>query len=443
MKKLIFILALVVSFVSCIDENTYKYNPDFDLEYATNFVKKYGYVDSSKDWDMTKENMKLIGTRATSSNETKVVAGLSFAVKNTISFSGIKSELGANKALYDNIRELLPDGKKSEGSSAVLVAPSNSFTIYPVMAQGAYTYDLYIKVGDDNEVLVFSKNWTKYDKPYVNGMAISGTNSKNLVYADMRGVYVNAPIGTPIQIYIKNIKDNGKVVTNKPIGTVSGNAIVVNAKVRPEGLGEDVMPKDAVIKYIGIEDSEDFGDRDFNDLVLAVIGNPYTPEDIQITEEYYTYTTTCSKRYMIEDLGTKDDFDFNDIVVDVIDSTTNSYKIIKVNGIITSNELISKESKQRAIIRHLGGILNFKLKIGDTVLPNMKCAIDVDPNEEFTIEGWDSNTNNVIVTVSGFENDGVKTIKFPKIGDIPLIIAVDTNVKWMEERVAIPNEWCM
>ena len=51
------------------------------------------------------------------------------------------------------------------------------------------------------------------------------------------------------------------------------------------------------------------------------------------------------KRYLIEDLGSKDDFDFNDIVVDVKQDI---------------------QGNQKAIIRAMGGTLDFTLKIGNT-----------------------------------------------------------------------------
>jgi hypothetical protein len=37
------------------------------------------------------------------------------------------------------------------------------------------------------------------------------------------------------------------------------------------------------------------------------------------------------------------------------------------------------------------------------------------------------------------ENAGVQLIQFPKKGDIPMIIAVDKEVKWMKERQSVPG----
>jgi hypothetical protein len=32
-------------------------------------------------------------------------------------------------------------------------------------------------------------------------------------------------------------------------------------------------------------------------------------------------------------------------------------------------------------------------------------------------------------------------IKFPKVGEAPMMIAVDPTQKWMGERVSVPSEW--
>lgn len=65
----------------------------------------------------------------------------------------------------------------------------------------------------------------------------------------------------------------------------------------------------------------------------------------------------------------------------------------------------------------------------------------VNPNKEFEIEGWIPEQNNISVTVKGTQNGEVHNVNFPANGEIPMIIAVDPTVNWMEERVAITKEW--
>ena len=476
MKK-IMTLALALSvatgagMLSSCSNDDYKYDPEYEQkvkesEYAANFLKLIGNYRNVDSWDFSDDEAQL-ATRAAGEEITITqVAAMDFGIKNTVSYTGkITSTITKNNALYDNIKKLLPDGGKPEGKEAVLVAPSNSFTIYPIMAQGAYTYDLYVKVGDKEAVKVFTKDWNVFDKPYCNGMGLEGTYSKGVTKSvSMPGVTIEAPIGTPIQIYINNIK-NGKTLVdskNPNIGTGSGNAIVVNAEARPEGLSKDIMPDDAIIKYVGIEDAPNMGDKDFNDLVLAIVGNPYTPEPIVIEEDEYTAEIARpAKRYMIEDLGGTDDFDFNDIVVDVEDIITGTYHIKKVNGVITENELVKEGHKQQAIVRALGGDLDITIQIGKTtwnkkannfngIINTGKLNADgsLDPSVEpdyaaklavinLNDDDWNPLTDNVVAIVRNKTNDGVYNIAFPEPGTAPLMIATKTSQKWMKERVRI------
>lgn len=141
----------------------------------------------------------------------------------------------------------------------------------------------------------------------------------------------------------------------------------------------------------------------------------------------------ASKRYMVEDLGTTDDFDFNDLVIDV-----------RAYG-----------DKQWAIVRAMGGTLDFTVTIGNTTWSKGESGMDVstmyntsgniDYNAElavFDVTGWDPLTNNISVTVKGKGQSGAPlVIPFPKEGEVPMIIAEHPARKWMNERVSIPAEW--
>lgn len=143
------------------------------------------------------------------------------------------------------------------------------------------------------------------------------------------------------------------------------------------------------------------------------------------------------KRYMIEDLGSKKDFDFNDIVVDV-------YQAI--------------DGSQKAIIRAMGGTIDFTLKIGNTEwtksVDGVKAGYQVETMYntenpewdaalvEFPVTGWKPGDNNITVSVNSVANEGV-IISFPfsRTGDVPMIIAVDTHVDWQLEKVSLPQNW--
>ena len=373
-----------------------------------------------------------------------------------------------NGALLNAMVKALPEGRGQNGKPVVLVAPSSGFWIYPLFSGGVLTYDLKVKVGNQEPVTVFTKDWVNMQT--INGMDRLINKDGNYVkdgVVNMKGIYIEAPVGTAVEVYIENIYNYTKAAGNNykraypsPAGTTNGRAIYVDIpeNIRPEIEGVE-LKEDAVIKYIGIEDiaeglSYNSTDNDFNDLVLAVVGNPDVPQEKIIEEDKYKVETCVPKRYMIEDLGSIGDFDFNDIVVDVEDYTVETHKVTRENGVITSDEVISTTSAPtKAVIRALGGTIDFDLKIGDTIwkksdskytvttMYNTEGTIDYDKVlAEFEVTGWNANDNNISVTVT--ESSGkVFTITFPKKGTAPMIIAVDPTQKWMGERKSVPGSW--
>lgn len=437
-------------------------------QYETNFEKAFGKVNANQSWDFATSEARL-GTRAFSEIKTDLVKGLNFALsydveKKNNKFNLVNRKLGANQNLYDNVTAKLPDATKHyDVEKATLVAPANSFTIYPISVQGSWTHDLYVKVGDAAPVKLYSKTWTDYSRPYVNGevlganiidvpnpdgkytkwvwdTAITGHWEKyDFGYeatstANMQGLYVEAPVGTPIEIYLANVKHGNTKMPS--VGTSTGNVVYVDGNgAKPEGIE---LRDDAVIKYVGIEDQQLTNkscDFDYNDVVLAIVGNPDVPEKIIIENDEYDVPTSVTKRYMIEDLGSTDDFDFNDIVVDVTETTVDHHKVTIENGVKTSDIVASTTKTQKAVIRHLGGMLPFQLTIGDTQLAEMQGVMGSDPNTEFEVSGWIPAQNNVSVKVKAQNSNMYTVVNFPKTGAIPMIFACDDTVAWAAERV--------
>lgn len=407
--------------------------------YENNFVKTYGAIAPNQSWDFS-TNQQRLGTRAGETEiTTELVTGLDFGIKDE--FVAYKSNgqfdsnslttrtISKNTALYDVLKNDLKDGKKHKGEPAVLLAPSSDFTIYPLSNQGLYTHDLYVKVGDNDPVKVYSKTWTFYGRPTVNG-DVTKIESRNWQYyvkerAVLQGIRVKAPIGTRVDVYISNINGN----KNSTAGTINGQAIYLDCNAKPEGI---TLKDDAVIKYIGIEDVKG-SDDDYNDVVLAVVGNPDVPEKITFTDDEYDVPLSVTKRYMIEDLGTTDDFDFNDVVVDVTKTTITHHKVTLANGVVVKDEVVgTPDVTEKAVIKHLGGILPFVLKIGDKTLPQLggEDTFEKDVNLEYDITGWEPANNNISITVNN------TTLSFPKAGAVPMIIACDDSEAWSAERVA-------
>lgn len=204
---------------------------------------------------------------------------------------------------------------------------------------------------------------------------------------------------------------------------------------------------------VGCEDANGaMGDKDYNDVVLLIAGLPKRPT---------VATDVIEKRYMVEDLGSTFDFDFNDIVVDV--------KQAKIEGVL----------KQTATITHLCGTIPYQLLIDNTPFtPVMKGQNGsdqqgFDPQGEdfvFTITGWDPAKNNISILVwpdkkyesfdeqyrtgstkpndNGYQSTqyevdtkGARQIKFPNAGDLPYIIAFDPEIRWRNEHESVPRAW--
>lgn len=411
--------------------------------YAVNFVKQYPNIDlNTQSWDFTANKVSL-GTRAGDEISVELVDGLDFGIEESVDEAGKFVEtLTKNVALFNDVPMKLPDKVKHQGESAILIAPSNDFYIYPISCQGAWKHDFFIKVGNEEPVHIYNKFWTDASKPYINGMATNKSvknGQPNVTKrAEMPGIHVIAPTGSPVEIYLDNINNGGAPKAS----TVTGSAIVIDTDVRPEGVP---IQENSVVQYIGMEDRYDY-DFDYNDMVMVVVGNPDTPPTEKIIDEKYSVKTNITKRYMIEDLGATDDFDFNDIVVDVTENTTETHRrTYKATadgekGDFVADIVIGTTKSQKATIVHLGGTLPFKLKIGETDFGELEGQLDVDVKIEKNIKGWDPEKNNVSIEVQQ-KNGAYYTIKFPKAGEAPMIIAVKPEQKWMHERKCVPSSW--
>ena len=432
-------------------------------KYADNFEAKYGKISPTQTWDFTSGESRL-ATRAVTAIKTEIMEnGIDYGDVTKLELdrkwpgvmgSVINGGVQKNADLFNAIETALPERHAWEGKPVVLVAPSSGFYIYPLFCGGRLYLDLKVKVGDNEPVTVFSKDWKNFQT--INGMWKDEKADGEKI--NMRGIYIEAPVGTPVEVYLDNIRDNRDYPS--PAGTTNGRAVYVDI---PEDINFTIdgidLKENATVKYIGIEDIGtdcrwETTDNDFNDVVLAVIGNPDVPQESIITEDKYDVKTCRAKRYMIEDLGAVDDFDFNDVVVDVEEYTVTTHTVTYENGIL-KNDVVTDVTTEpaKAILRCMGGTLDFELNIGGTkwakkgssyevgTMYNTQGEIDYGrAMAEFEVPGWKYEENNIAITVNN-ENGQVYNITFPKAGTAPMIIAVDPTQTWMRERVSIPKTW--
>lgn len=199
-------------------------------------------------------------------------------------------------------------------------------------------------------------------------------------------------------------------------------------------------------------------DWDMNDLIFLVVG--ITMKDI-----VYVKDEVISKRYMVEDLGSDFDYDFNDIVFDITQK-----KHTDEQGVTTTTQTLS--------LKHLCGTIPWRIKVGDwtsDILPG--CNDHTNPkgydpetgtddmpastyasviNITLPNNPWDPEKNNIIMTAwpkaAGLDNwtnedkenflkevDGT-SYEFPKPGEYPFIIACDQSVMWNDEHVTVEKD---
>lgn len=322
-------------------------------------------------------------------------------------------------------------------------APANAIYIMPMyMGTSGGNFELWMHVdGIAEDIRVWSKWQDLQVKPTAGSdwkdVKVHNSSNNCVGVAAIRSKYYKfsgLPENAVMYFYLKITQAAGGYNETNQILT-SFNGYMRDFKFGNDGfptglkgIDENITNPEAMI--IGVEDATTSkSDHDYNDVVFMIYGEPYVPQTFKVEE----FETTYSKRYMIEDLGSTDDFDFNDIVVDVQETFTQK-KTTDQQGIETISDPVLKG--QKAILRHRGGILPFELTIGDTNLGKMDGVLSDDPNTEFTVTGWNRNSNNISIKVyQGTNSQTATEVNFPKDGAIPMIIATDTNEDWSAERV--------
>ena len=420
-------------------------------EYENNFVKTYGEIDPNQSWDFSTGDeyfsIPSSSSKAATRGETP-----SYTMTKSQSYYEIES------ATLGKMNEVFKEGRNNynTGKKFAMTVPSNDFTIMPIfMGTSGGNFKLCMHVDGVGEIDV----WNKWEGIQVKGKNKSGqtvTNWTNVYTFDNDHNCLNAtaiqskyitfhglPAGATMYFYLK--------ITSAASGyNTAGNTLgSINDYMREYQFGaNDVTPSKLPgvdkpeIKIIGCEDAVTNSDKDYNDVVFMLYGEPYVPESFEVED----LEKTVKKRYFIEDLGASDDTDFNDIVVDVV-STYTYKKTTSETGIVTFSDETIKSRK--AEIRALGGTLDFELNIGGTT---WKKSADFDPSVMYNTKEpdytevlhtfklpneYDPASNNISVTVYQKDSDKVSAnVNFPANGAIPMIIAANAYEEWSVERVA-------
>ena len=442
-----------VALMSCSKSDLYdsnaanqQKNEQQKKSYAELFVNNYGSTEG-KSWDLatlatsyTLESSNRALTRDGVYNA-DAVEGEMLVEKATIDWMSTNMKAGANNV--------------AKGKPFYLQVPNNSFTIVPIFqGTASYYWQLWMYVDGVGDKLI----WSKGDIKYITSDGSTDWKSPGTGNTGMNNAYQikaptyefnNLPENANMYFYLKVWSSYSDFENNtiNPRKLTSLNQMMLALINCPSPAN---VPAGNEVSIIGCEDNAS-GDFDYEDLVFMMYGNPAPP--IKHVEEVIEGTP---KRFMMEDLGEEHpDFDFNDVVVDVITDRvkTQYFYDIAADGswTLTGTKTI-KNLPDIAVVRAAGGILDFTLTIGDTTwkksakFPNYQQMLNTGRDGEinydkeldsFEVVGWNPTKNNISVTVEGNPND----ITFPRTGEAPKVIAVDPTTNWMVERTPAPESW--
>ena len=441
-----------VALMSCSKSDLYdsnaanqQKNEQQKKSYAELFVNNYGSTEG-KSWDLA--------TLATS--YTLESSNRALTRDGEYNADAVEGEMLVEKATVDWMSENLKAGKNNtaKGKPFYLQVPKNSFTIVPIFqGTASYYWQLWMHVdGIEQDKLI----WSKGDIQYITSQGSTDWKSPGTDNTGMNNAYQikaptytfeNLPENANMYFYLKvwdsYEKYSKNTINPRKLSSLDQKMLALINCPRPVN-----VPADNEVSIIGCEDATD---NDYEDLVFMMYGNPAPP--IKHVDEVIKGTP---KRYMMEDLGEEHpDFDFNDVVVDVITNRvkTQYFYDIAADGSWTFNHKEPIENlPDIAVVRAAGGILDFTLTIGNSTwtkskeLPNYQQMLNTGRDGEinydkeldtFKVEGWNPDNNNISVTVEGNPND----ITFPETGKAPMIIAVDPTTNWMFERTPAPKDW--
>jgi hypothetical protein len=389
-------LAICAAFASCSKDAGFETPNQFELtknQYNINFVKKYGAVNPNQTWDFTDLTKSFTRGEAT--------------VGSLYLYNGFKSSVDNDKKIIEQQTDYTTGISTFNPYFAAEMFAAFSH------AKEDVTYNFYhLGIWHNGQVTevpaqINVKNGYWYDRGgngALNQNSGRSVDTRSMINDDMYWVaWPTCPN------YSQNDRQwNAYVAANLDKFKVENYKVMtVNGRT-----------------YWCFDCNKD---GDYSDLLFQVVSHePAAP---------------VWKRYMIEDLGGSDDFDFNDVVVDIYQDYATS--------------------SQQAIIRAMGGTKDFSLKINGQVVwtksvegvakgyavTDMVNTKPIDFNyivDEFPVSGWNPATNNISITVKD-ESNGVLTeadIPFPKAGEVPMIIAVyPLLVDWMLERQSIPDNF--
>ena len=405
-------MAGTVVLSSCSKGEEYSYSPEkahefIEKDYKSAFIQKYGEISPFETWDLSQRGSTLAG------------------------FAGTRGNKGQSS-------NLVQDMASTESYGYYLNYSNNESKIAKLFNNN--WGDIVAEFGK-----VQPTAWAPSGKIIFSVVGVSRDDASSAKYFTW-GV-ANTPEG---DLYLRQSSPaNGK---NAKIGnSAEKHTSSLDFSQIPDGARWFTASSDK--KKVDLSSAYNQTITDFKIVTMTIDGVSYTFWGFKCDKTNPDYTNlvlwvkeiptvpvpVISKRYMVEDLGGSYDFDFNDVVFDVIKYSDGS---------------------QKCYVRALGGTLDVTINVAnnswtkrqDYTITEMLNTNPIDPNlclKEFDATGWDGDNSKVSVIVEGNDKaaGGETTyywaVPFPAQGEAPLIVATMYGSKtWMLERQSVPNvQW--
>lgn len=373
--------------------------------YKANFEAAYGKVDPNQNWDFSGVEAPAL-TRGTTDNAIPTIGWEMVTGVKSTDYDYLVEDFHYQDGTYQGVEAL----KNLIDNTEAVAWPYKyaKLNIYPVICHGNTSKYLYLYFGVDYTYKVNeNKTKTESNNCQVNVKGnfwysifnrLQGPNQTNdMNFNSYRVIDTRGLTTAKSMNWWVGYKKTGNTITKINLETCK--LFTVNGH-----------------QYVAFNCDGDT-EGDYTDLICRLDGIELLPP--------------TSKRYLVEDLGSTTDFDFNDIVFDVDD----------VNG------------EQYCTVRALGGTLDIEIQVGDSTWKKSNSQYPINemintknPNysedyylARFKVTGWKPSENNVCVNVYVNGQAGMYVIEFPAYGDVPMMVAVNRNKWWRVEYDRIPN----
>lgn len=471
----------ILLLTSCQPYEPYTREEVFKGAYARNFIRTFGAIDPEMSWDFTDGRLRGKRPVQTRAGEDDLAA--------------LTDENGwfyVDTDLYNQVISRTKTTEITDKSFAFLIGENDCFEIYPIYLtaseNGKISWSLQMLVDKQNVINSSSDKYQGWkmgynveikeskDGPWSDFLARSKcienrVRSKPIIHYESKGE--KKLMHLALHISPDNLDIEQYAIPQSQQSSLHRQMRILD--IPPTWFGNNLQTLFVACEAADI-DGKLYTNYRYRSLVLMIVG-PSIPQVIYLRKdnegkEWIDYEGNA-KRYMIEDLGSASDFDFNDVVVDVVQASSAQVLINQeshrgTNAKLTTARLGETQAQEtHATIRYLCGTRPFRLSVGDYSFERVTDPTDRaltrkqlmgeateeeasyyrgaeeimgwEPNVQAFIPSWDPTSNRVSIEVWPNESTDVRQggwrAQFPGMGEVPYIMALPTCTRWSEEGV--------